>query len=240
MNITHIINLFRAYFIENKKTLLISCLISFGILTFAHTINAMPELAPIAPFAITLWLAGNFFQSSLKKNNCTHFFNLPVTTCEKFTHAIVTLAVFGIIIHFLALAGAYAGYYVVHPLLNTDINETRWLINGKMDIWGQYCLNWHIISYYIAAIVTFLFGSIYFRRWAFLKSIGWGLGFSFGISFYALGLIYIAFGSMSSSNNVSINIANGDFLYEHWYIFPIAIIVFFLSLTYLRLKETEV
>jgi len=240
MNITHIINLFRAYFIENKKSLLISCLISFGILTFAHSIHAMPEIAPITPFVITVWLAASFFQFSLKKNNCTHFFNLPVTTCEKFTHAIATLIIFGVVIHFLALAGAYVGYFLIHPLLNNSIDETRWIINGRVDIWEQYLLDWKVVAFYIAGIVAFLFGSIYFKRKALLKSLGCSMGFSFGLSFYTLGLIYIAFGSINSSNNVSFNIANGDFLYEHWYIVPITLTLFFLSLTYLRLRETEV
>jgi hypothetical protein len=245
MNITRLTHLFRAYFIENKKTLLICCLISFGLLAFAFTVNAMPEIEPFTPYLITLWFAGSFFQSSLKKNNSTHFFNLPVSTTEKFIHSVVVLIIIGAAVHLLAFAGAYTGHYLIHPLLNNNINEYRWIGNGKMAVWDQLILYKEAYWVYGIGMVSLLFGSIYFKTKAIIKSVGSGLGILLGISFYYLGLIAITFRALFNGDplyrsSLNINLTNSPFWQEHYYLIPIVLIVFFLSLTYLRLRETEV
>jgi hypothetical protein len=245
MNITHLIHLFRAYFIENKKTLLICCLISFGLLALAFATNAMPEILPVTPYLIMLWIVGSFFQFSLKKNNSVHFFNLPVTTAEKFTHSILAILFIGIVIHTLAFAGAYFGYYVIYPLLHVNIDEVRWIANGRMSIWEQLTWTKPIYWTYGVGLAAFLFGSIYFKTKAIFKSLGSGLGFLTGIGFYFWALVSITFralfnGESQYRSSVNINLTDTPFWQEHYYVIPIALIVFFLSLTYLRLKETEV
>jgi hypothetical protein len=245
MNIIRLTHLFRAYLIENKKTLLICCLISFGLLAFAFSINAMPEILPVTPYFIILWLTGSFFQFSLKKNNSAHFFNLPITTAEKFTHAILTILLIGIVIHLLAFAGAYFGYYIVHPLLHNNIDEYRWIANDRMSIWKQLTFLKGTYWVYGVGIAALLLGSIYFKTKALLKSLGSALGLSTVFSLYFLALTYIAFGKLLNGGNeyhdsVNFNLADSPFWQEHYYLIPIALIVFFLSLTYLRLKETEV
>ena len=248
MNTTHIINLFRAYFFEHKKMLLICCIISFGALAWAFANRAMPEILPITPYFIVIWVAGNFFQFSLKKNNSAHFFNLPVTAADKLIHSIVVILLLGIVIHSLALAGAYIGYYVIHPLLNTNINEIRWTIHGKMSIWEQLILiDKGAYLYYLAAISAFLFGSIYFKKNAFWITIACGIGFFFGVFLYYLALLFIVLGTIKdlggyqySFESTSISMLTSLFSQDNYYIIPIVLILFFLSLTYLRLKETEV
>jgi membrane-associated PAP2 superfamily phosphatase len=189
-----------------------------------------------------LWLACSFFQFSLKKNNSIHFFNLPVTTLEKFTHALLAVGVIGIVIHLLAFAGAYTGYYFVRPLF--QIEESKWIIDGSL--WKE--LAWHKEAYwgYAAALAALLFGSIYFRTKALIKSIGTFLAFSFASSLYSFLLFYIAFGNiwnkkeLLAEHSININIIDPLSWEEYYYVAPIAVIMFFLSLTYLRLRETEV
>jgi hypothetical protein len=249
MNTTRIINLLRAYFVENKKMLLICCIISFGVFAFLHTIVAAPELSIFLPPLIMFWVAGTFFQYSLKRNNSTHFFNLPVTAAEKFVHAILVLAVCSVAIRLLAIAGAYVGYYVIHPLLNTDIDTNRWIWCGKPSIWEQYRMYFKEFTHaYLMPLSIFLFGSIYFKKNAFWKTIVSGIGFMFGYVLYVFALLFIAFGTIKPRFNTGIHSFNTVidmppntlFLQEHYYIIPIALAVFFLSLTYLRIRETEV
>ncbi|MDR2971277.1 MAG: hypothetical protein LBU83_05025 [Bacteroidales bacterium] len=245
MNILNITNLFRAYFIENKKTLLICCLISFGLLAFAFTVNTMPEILPITPYIITLWFAGSFFQSSLKKNNSTHFFNLPVSNAEKFIHSVLTIIIIGAVIHLLSFAGAYTGYYLIHPLLNNNIEEYQWIVNNKIAVWDQLLMQKEAYWTYSVGGTALLFGSIYFKSKAIIKSVGSGLGILLGISFYFLALISITFRALFNAeplyrSSININFSDTPFLQEYYFLIPIALIVFFLSLTYLRLKETEV
>jgi hypothetical protein len=245
MNITHLRHLFRAYLIESKRTLLICSLISFGLLALAFATNAMPEILPITPYLITLWIAGSFFQFSLKKNNSVHFFNLPVTTAEKFIHAILTTLLIGIGIHLIAFVGAYIGYYLIHPLLHINIDKARWIANDKMSIWNQLIMHKKAYWFYGASLAALLFGSIYFKTKAIVKSLSSGLGFLFGIALYFWALFSITFWKDINSihqynGSMDFNLADSPFWYEHYYIAPIALIVFFLSLTYLRLRETEV
>jgi hypothetical protein len=243
MNITHLIQLFRAYFIENKRTLLICCLISFGLLALAFATNAMPEILPITPYFITLWIAGSFFQFSLKKNSSVHFFNLPVTTAEKFTHAVLSILFIGVVIHLLAFAGAYFGYYVIYPLLHINIDEVRWLANDRPSIWKQLTWRRDPNLTYGVTLAALLFGSIYFKTKAIFKSLGSGLSFLIGIGLYFWALFSIIFCKEINSANrgsINFNLTDSPFWQEYYYIIPITLIVFFLSLTYLRLKETEV
>jgi hypothetical protein len=72
-----------------------------------------------------------------------------------------------------------------------------------------------------------------------------GMGILFGISLYYLALFFITFKTTRPTFPMEIHIPqdipqHSLFWQNHFYIIPIALILFFLSLTYLRLKETEV
>jgi hypothetical protein len=169
-----------------------------------------------------------------------HTFTLPASAIEKFIHAIVIILVLGIVFQAIALAGASIGRYLILPLLRSEIHT-----------FGYSFLSLNILTcdgylMYSAFLSVFLFGSIYFNRNALLKTFGIGLGFFFGFALYSLGLLYIAFGTIENApENFSFELASSSPLHTsfwdtHYYLIPIAIIVFFLSLTYLRLRETEV
>jgi hypothetical protein len=239
MNITHIINLFRAYFIENKKLLLICSVITFALVAWEFTSTAIPEISLMVPYLIPLWIAGTCFQSSLKRNNCTHFFNLPVTTCEKFLYATVSILIIGVVFQLLGIAGAYTGRYLIRPLLYSES-----YLHYRFNI-IEYLLGLKEYLYYAAALIGLFFGSIYFKKNAFWKTLAIGVGFLFSIALYSWALISITFWKEINSahqyrGSINFNLADTPFWQEHHYIIPIVLIVFFLSLTYLRLRETEV
>ena len=247
MNITHISYLLRAYFIENKRMLLICCLATFAVLAWVYSTTTYPELSVALPYIFMLIIAGRFFQSSLKKNNTIHFFNLPVTSGEKLTSAIIVLIISSIILYLLAVGGAYTGHYFIRPILFPEASMSFY--NGNViSVWETIRMNFEFYLYLVALIAAFLFGSIYFKKKAILKTICLGGGFLFAISLYNLLLIFIAFGSteMFISSEYSFEITSKSSMlhvsfYNHFiYILPCFLILFFLSLTYLRLKETEV
>jgi len=239
MNIINITNLFRAYFIENKKMLLTCSLIVFGVMAYGFTVSRMPEISPIIPFVILLWIAGTFFQSSLKRNNSTHFFNLSASSCEKLVNAIIVLLLLIIIFQILCIAGAYTGHYLLRPIITVHNEETRWIVNGTPEVWDQIIFFKEAYLAFLIALSASLFGSIYFKKSAFIKTIGAGIGSMFVIAFYYLLLILITFGE-KTNQSINMNIGSSTFLQNYGYIISIAITLFFLSLTYLRLKETEV
>jgi hypothetical protein len=173
-----------------------------------------------------------------------HFFNLPVTAGEKLVNAIVVLATLMIAFHIIMVAGTYAGYYLLRPAFNMGAN--MFVIDGMSILKSSV---WFLEGYllFAAAISVFLFGSIYFKRNAFWKTLLSGLVFLSGIALYSLCLYWIAFRRVENSlywgnydNSTNINLSHYLFFPNYEYIIPIIITLFFLSLTYLRLKETEV
>ena len=245
MNITRIINLFKAYFIEYKKKLLILSIIIFAV-AMLESIDGLLEFSVALHFGILIAVAGMFFQPSLKRNNSTHFFNLPVTAGEKLAHAIVVLVTLTVVFHIITVAGTYAGYYLIRPIFNTGVN--RFVVNG-MSILEESI--WYLEVYFLfaAALSTFLFGSIYFKKMALFKTMAFGVGLLLIIlPLYNLLLLFIAFGSSapftggeySFEITSSVNMLHTSFYEGYTYIILSVITLFFLSLTYLRLKETEV
>jgi hypothetical protein len=245
MNITHISYLLRAYFIENKRMLLICCLATFAVLAWVYSTTTYPELSVVLPYIFMLIIAGRFFQSSLKKNNTIHFFNLPVTSGEKLTSAIIVLIVSSIALYLLAVAGAYTGHFFLRPVLFPGASMQFY--NG-VSLWETIRMDFEFSLYLVASIAAFLFGSIYFKNKAILKTITLGGGFLFAVSLYNLLLIFIAFGStdMFIGGEYSFELTSRTSMlhtsfYDFYrYIIPCILSLFFLSLTYLRIKETEV
>ena len=231
MNITHIINLFRAYLIENKRILLIYCLITFVVTILGFSTNSLQVLAILVPYFILYWVAGTFFQSTLKRDNSTHFFTLPVTALEKFIHAVAVIIFLGVILLALEIAGAYIGAYLLRPLYN--IGPIVWQMDKSI---------YKLISFdALSTLSLFLFGSIYFVKNAFIKTWATVSGITIGAIIYFVGLVFLVFGNIGNiGNSVSINLANPYLFENYFYLISIAFALFFLSLTYLRLRETEV
>ncbi|MCL1969228.1 MAG: hypothetical protein FWF65_06690 [Bacteroidetes bacterium] len=234
MNLTRISHLFRAYFIENKRRLLICCLAVFAAAVLDLTINRYATSSTILASFVAFVLAARIFQPSLKRNNSTHFFNLPVTTGEKLIVATVFVTVFSAVILLLYSAGAYTGYYGLCPILNPEASMymERSLPIGLWDTQAYL--------YFAVVLSVLLFGSIYFKKNAFWKTFAAGIGFFIGVICYQIVLIRIAFGNFRDfSTELTLQLRDLEFV-ANYHTIPIIIILFFLSLTYLRLKETEV
>jgi len=151
-------------------------------------------------------------------------------TAEKFIHAVMVILAFGVALAALFLAGGYLGAYLIRPLYNSDANVLH--VSSqilKMASWD-----------FMLSLSIFLFGSIYFRKNAFIKTLVSMSGVGMVVTFYILGLIYIVFGGLSSEINYSMNIDRFSFLQNYYYVLYGIFTLFFLSLTYLRLRETEV
>jgi len=237
MNITNIINLFRAYFIENKKILLILCIITFSIAAFGFVSFSTPGITTFVPYLLLLWIAGTFFQFSLKKNNSTLFFNLPATTMEKFIHAVWVIILVGIVLRILTIAGAYTGHYLFRLFIYSE--ESNEIVNGIsiLKLYLESSLSDYLING--AVVLAFLFGSIYFRRNSFIKTVVITISFLFAMAIHFIVLLYAIFGK-GAHKSINIDISDFLFLQNYYCIIPIALALFFLSLTWLRLRETEV
>jgi hypothetical protein len=234
MNILNTINLVRAYIIENKLRLLIGSSIIFLFAILGFSTSAMPEIAPSVPYIFLFFLV--CFTIFGIKNNRAHFFTLPVSTVEKFIFTIAVILILGVVFQTIEIVGASIGRYLILPYFRSEIHTHGY------SFLSLNILNLKGYLKFAAYMSVFLFGSIYFNKNAFLKTIGILIGFGFSIGLYVLGLTLIAFGELKNQGMVLIdkNLINISFWESYWYILPIAVIAFFLSLTYLRLRETEV
>jgi hypothetical protein len=242
MNITRIINLLRANFIEDKKILLILSIIVFFVATL-EAISGLLEVSPVITYGCVIFVAGMFFHTPLRKDNGTHVFHLPVTAGEKLINAVMVLISATITFHIIMLIGTYLGYYGLRPFFGMGGNNI--LVKDGLSIVKLSIMNFNGYLFFAMALAIFLFGSIYFKGRAMLKTIATSIGLLLGFAIYAIALLAIAFRGTSGSRSLNIsgddiNIVVHPFFQNHYYIFPVLIIVFFLSLTYLRLRETEV
>jgi len=245
MKIKRINHLLRAYYFENKKRLFGAAIIIFAVAVL-ESINGLLEISPLVYFGVMIGLAGMFFQSSLKRENSVHFFNLPVTAGEKLVNAMVVLSVLFVVFHLIMVAGTYMSYYLLRPVFYSG--ENILVAKGK-SIWDLSIWFWEGYLLFAAAISVFLFGSIYFKKNAFLITLACGVGFLFVIPIYNWLLILVAFNSSNPFTGgeypieytAKINMFNPAFFYGGFEsVLFIAATLFFLALTYLRLKETEV
>jgi hypothetical protein len=191
------------------------------------------------------FIAGTFFQFSLKNNNEAHLLTLPVSSAEKLIYSVVVLTVLGFVIQLLTIAGVNLGYWVLRPLVDSSFVTGEGIIHvfdtPTVKTWDGFLV-------YVSGLSIFLFGSIYFKKLAFIKTISCGLGFSFIVPLYNLLLNLIAFGNATPfagsgypfETTSKLIIFHVSFYEEYLSWACAAITLFFFLLTYLRLKETEV
>jgi hypothetical protein len=224
--------------------LLVGAVVAFAV-AILETINYWSDISILACMVFIIVIAGVFFQSSLKRNNCTHFFTLPVTAGEKFFHAIVVLIILMIVLQVMLIAGTYAGY-LIRPVFNNVENPS---VVDEISVLKLTVLPIEGYLFFAAVVATFLFGSVYFKKNAFLKTLAIGAGSFIGIALlYNPLLLFIAFGSSNPftgggySYAITGKVQMLDFPFYEPYTWLVlsAIALFFLSLTCLRLKETEV
>jgi len=229
MNIINITNLFRAYFIETKKRLLIPCAILFGLIALISSVSiTIPDDILTWPYYVLFFYVA-FSAFGFMKNRA-HFFTLPANTAERFTYVLLLIVVLGILFQLLAIAGVYFGAYLIHPLIYSG-SDFSVMIVLKENLWS-----WRDYLDFASILSVFLFGTIYFKKNAFFKTFGIVMGFLLAIALYFIALLYITFGGMAFTDSLAINIANYPLLQTYDFVFT----MLFLSLTYLRLRETEV
>jgi hypothetical protein len=222
--------LVKAYFIENRKMLFLLCIIILGITAFLFTLPSVPDDVKEAPTYLWFWLAGAFFQPYLKKNSSTHFFTLPATLIEKFINAVIIIFLAGIIIELLNVTGAFIGTYLIHPLFYREVTNGMSIFELNSSRVFEYLLN-------IAIAMGFLFGSIYFRKNAFFKSLVIGIGILFAVAIFFRSMEYFVYGELLDD---SVSIADRFFTHNYYYFIPVIFTLLFLLFTYLRLRKTEV
>ncbi|MBQ7551125.1 MAG: hypothetical protein IJT04_06330 [Bacteroidales bacterium] len=175
----------------------------------------------LAVIMVLLYLAGTTYRLLEDTKHAMFYMALPVSTAEKFWVNLFFVHIYYLVAFVLV---SVLGFYI--GVLLNNIFEIR-MMDWTTDLtihWGSFARSVCIL---VAGQAALMFGSVFFKRHAFIKSL-----LCMGLLFLDLALIFLfipeLFGFYADVTE--------------WYSLMCAglIALYFWILTYLRLKETEV
>ena len=237
----------RSIFIQNRSkdlrlALVMACIMAFfGLLTASH---GDYDIIGFVNVCVLLALAGTTFKMMSSQPRAMAYLTLPASAAEK---TVVTVAYLNVYYVLLILVSSLVGFYLGQLLQNliavipffrdlfgSSGGHTLALSSISFDGFGNDLL------YLTMGLSIMLFGSIYFRRYAILKTLLVFCGFIFAI--FILDMVVIS--SASYASDLSISNVNFPDMPE-WaetmieIMVPCVFTLFFWFMTYIRLRETE-
>ena len=237
----------RSIFIQNRSKDLRLALVMAAIMAFFGLLTTSFKDYDILGFVdvcVLLVLAGTTFKMMSNQPRAMAYLTLPASTAEK---TVVTVAYLNIYYVLLVTVSSLVGFFFGQLLQNliAIIPFFRDLFGSR----GGHTLALSTVSFkelginllsLTCGLSVLLFGSIYFRRHAILKTLLVSCGFIFAV--FILDMIVIS--SVSYTSDLSIINVNFPDIPE-WVetmieiTFSCVFTLFFWFMTYLRLRETE-
>lgn len=237
----------RSIFVQNKSKDLRLALVIAGVMALFGLWSIHFDDYSVFHFLyviVLLVLAGTTFKMLSNQPRAMAYLTLPASAAEK---TVVTIAYLNIYYFLLLSAASFVGYYCGQLLQNLiafipffrnlfglEGSHTFTLSTVSFEGFGD-----HLLSLTMGLSIL-LFGSVYFRKHAILKTLLTACVFGFAI--FTLDIIVIAAaGYAFSLNNYGVNFPDPP----GWvgtlidYAIPSVITLFFWFMTYLRLRETE-
>lgn len=239
----------RSIFVQNKSKDLRLALVIAGIMAFFGLLRSITGTYHIlfgAEVIIWMVLAGTTYKMMSNQPRAMAYLTLPASTAEK---TVITIAYLNIYYFILISVSSFIGFYIGQLLHNAIA-----ILPFFRDLIGSP--NGHTFSlssvefssgnpskllYNLMWVSIMLFGSIYFKKNAILKTLL--TAFVFGFAIFILDMIVISSASYAF-NLSSMNYMNFPDIPEWienvtYYAVPSVITLFFWFMTYLRLRETE-
>ena len=236
----------RSIFIQNKSKDLRLALVIAGIMAFFGLLSSSYSDYDLLRFPIVcvlLVLAGTTYKMLAVPSRAMEYLMLPASTAEK---TVVTIAYLNIYYVLMMMASSFVGFYFGQMLQNLIA-----IIPFFRDLFGSSGHNFALsaVSFnelgsnlltLTCGLSILLFGSLYFRRHAILKTLLVGCGFCFAI--FILDMIVISSAGYAYDLTIH-NVSLPDL--PKWVeamieiAVPCIVTLFFWFMTYLRLRETE-
>ena len=246
-SIDRMLLLARSIFVQNKSKDLRLTLLIAGVMAFFGLVSVHFEDYGIFHFlyvTVLLVLAGTTFKMLTNQPHAMAYLTLPASTAEK---TVVTIAYVNIYYFLLLSVASFVGYYFGQLLQNliAIIPFFRDLFGAE----GSHTFALSAVSFegfgdrlliLTMGLSILLFGSLYFRKHAILKTLLVFCGFAFAL--FILDMIVIASaGSALGLTAYNVNLPD----LPKWlgtlieYTVPSVVTLFFWFMTYIRLRETE-
>lgn len=239
----------RSIFIQNKSKDLRLALVIAGVMAVVGLLLSITGTYHIlfgAEVIVWMVMAGTTYKMMSNQPRAMAYLTLPASTAEK---AVVTIAYLNIYYFVLIAASSFIGFYLGQILHNAIA-----ILPFFRDIVGSpeghtFSLssvefssdNPSKLLYNMMWVSILLFGSIYFKKYAILKTLLTACIFGFAI--FILDIIVISFASaaldLSSMNHMNFPDIPEWIENVVYYAVPCLFTLFFWFMTYLRLRETE-
>ncbi len=239
MNPRTIINLLRLYILENKTWFLQS-----AVALFIATIILTPILGlQFHNVIFTIYfisMVGRFFQKT-KPGEAIRYYTIPATAIERMVAAVFMIYSFWLVMTLLITTGAWLSDILMNkPIIHlnsVDVDPFTYL-EMQLNQFGKVSL---IIS-------IFLFGSVYFKSSAvgftFVSIVLLGLVSSMILGVSATWMLDVYSDAMQGRSGMYISNNEIQFLWQYSNVIDVVICTitlgFFYTLTYFKLRETEV
>jgi|GEM_PF-1676968 hypothetical protein len=236
LSINRIGLLFKRFFIQNLRKdirLVGAAAACSAVMHFLQFPLTMGPLTPVVLF-VSLYAAGTIYKLYANRNHGLVYTMLPASTLEKVIVNILLVSVYYVILAFIAdFIGAILGRITTY-LLDVGLNGfTAAELNFDLSFQNQFGRCLLVLAMFQS---IFLFGSIYFRKFAIVKTILVGLGLLFAV---ILVIFIMATTIMDTTSYYTYTPSFGEFRYLD-VIVAACITLFFWGMSYLRLRETEV
>lgn len=251
MNINNIKNLLVAYFIENWKKDVINLSV-MALITLVFNFIGPSHDSVIEVVVAVIWLflyASRIFNELGNSSKSIHYLMIPANHYEKTVSAMLLVNVYFVL---LMAAGIWVGYSISYFLQNQILSALY-----DPSTLGSYMSRYHasflgdgLLAFYVVMSI-FFFGSVFFRKKAFVKTILWAflIALAFGgIISFVIWLNMKSFGATTLNCDIHAlfplthqdpHIVNEVIPDGYCYAMECIIIVYFYVLSFLRLKETE-
>lgn len=251
MNINNIKNLLIAYFIENWKKDVINLSV-MALITLVFNFIGPSHDSVIEVVVAVIWLflyASRIFNELGNSSKSIHYLMIPANHYEKTISAMLLVNIYFVV---LMAAGIWIGYSISYFLQNQILSALydpstlgSYMSRYQSSVFGEGLLAFYVV------LSVFFFGSIFFRRKAFVKTILWTvlIAIAFGgIITFVTWLNMKSFGAASFNGDIHIlfplthqdpQIVNKVISDGCGYCIECVVIIYFYVLSFLRLKETE-
>ena len=238
--------LIRSIFIQNRSKDLRLALVIAGIMAFFGLVSPSHgdyDFFGVVNVCVLLVLAGTTYKMLAVPSRAMEYLMLPASTAEK---TVVTIAYLNIYYVLMMMVSSFVGFYFGQMLQNliAIVPFFRDLFGSSGHTFALSAVSFHKLGSNLLSLTcgisVLLFGSLYFRRHAILKTLLVGCGFCFAL--FILDMIVIS--SAGYAYGLTINNVNLPDLPE-WaettieIMVPCVFTLFFWFMTYLRLRETE-
>ena len=226
--------LFKRYFSENWKKDVIVAAIIFAVEMLTSLKQEASSVSWFLLFVFFMLYSGRIFGMLGKPQRAINYLMLPASGCEKLTaNLILSHFYYPILLVVASCLGIWASsflcYFIYDEFTFKSIDFVY--INGTCGIW-------YTVLFLLLTNAIMMFGSVYFRKAAVIKTLLCEAAF-----FVALMMVFSGIWLISSRNGFVIR--SIDQLPAEWILNVIVSavmlveIAFFWLLSYFRLKETE-